>query len=357
MGLRVLDSGLFTTVQDRGRPGRRRFGVPPGGAFDLSAFTLANALVGNDPHASALELTIRGGIYRAETSMALALTGAPMPARILDRGGPSINEIVTIPGSFTLEPGDRLELGTTQRGARTYLAVRGGWRTTIRWGSRSSEKPISDGQLLEAEPGRTWRRVPSWCAWPIPAPGSIVTIHAMDGLDGPELFAPNAGRPRDWSGLVLRVTSRSNRAGLGLQIERNGDGPFWGPSADRSSMPVIPGTLQVTGGRLVLLGPGCGTTGGYRQVAQVLTPDLSSLAQAAPGSRLRLVRVSWEEACRRDAVFRKQLARIESLGRRMNEAIRNESNERAAQMLGPLSPQRDGNRSGPSPLVGVGQLL
>ena len=36
MGLLVIHPGLSTTVQDRGRPGYREFGVPEGGAFDRS---------------------------------------------------------------------------------------------------------------------------------------------------------------------------------------------------------------------------------------------------------------------------------------------------------------------------------
>jgi len=47
----VLEPGLMTTVQDAGRPGWRRLGVPPSGALDRSALAAANAAVGNDPAA------------------------------------------------------------------------------------------------------------------------------------------------------------------------------------------------------------------------------------------------------------------------------------------------------------------
>ncbi|MDF2718290.1 MAG: allophanate hydrolase subunit 2, partial [Paenibacillus sp.] len=53
----VEKPGLFTTVQDGGRSGHQCIGVPVGGAMDGFALRAANALVGNDPHAAALELT------------------------------------------------------------------------------------------------------------------------------------------------------------------------------------------------------------------------------------------------------------------------------------------------------------
>ena len=45
--IRVLDPGPLTTVQDLGRPGQLRFGIPPSGPMDRETFVLANRLVGN----------------------------------------------------------------------------------------------------------------------------------------------------------------------------------------------------------------------------------------------------------------------------------------------------------------------
>ena len=63
MGLMVIDSGFWTTVQDTGRVGYREWGVPVGGAFDRGAADLANALAGNESECAVLELTLRGGIF------------------------------------------------------------------------------------------------------------------------------------------------------------------------------------------------------------------------------------------------------------------------------------------------------
>src|SRR3954447_10548709 len=87
VGLLVIRPGPSATVQDRGRVGYRSFGVPVGGAFDRGSLDLANALVGNDLDAAALEFTLVGGLYRAEVDLAIALAGAPMTSTIRGEWG------------------------------------------------------------------------------------------------------------------------------------------------------------------------------------------------------------------------------------------------------------------------------
>ena len=82
MALAVIDPGLSSTVQDRGRAGYREWGVPFGGAFDRRSAALANALVGNSLTCALLELTLVGGSYHALGPLALALAGAPMEAKV-----------------------------------------------------------------------------------------------------------------------------------------------------------------------------------------------------------------------------------------------------------------------------------
>ena len=48
MGIRLINGGLLTTVQDEGRYGYQASGVQVSGVMDRTAALLANALVGND---------------------------------------------------------------------------------------------------------------------------------------------------------------------------------------------------------------------------------------------------------------------------------------------------------------------
>ena len=79
MSIRVLRPGLLTTVQDIGRHGLQHLGIVPCGAMDLVALRLANGLVGNDPRAATLEITVLGPELAFESDALVALCGAEMP--------------------------------------------------------------------------------------------------------------------------------------------------------------------------------------------------------------------------------------------------------------------------------------
>ena len=75
MGLVVINPGMFTTVQDVGRPGYAAWGVCGGGAFDRGSAELANALLGNAAGCAVLEMTLVGGTYQGDGPLAMALGG------------------------------------------------------------------------------------------------------------------------------------------------------------------------------------------------------------------------------------------------------------------------------------------
>jgi allophanate hydrolase subunit 2 len=61
--------------------------------------------------------------------------------------------------------------------------------------------------------------------------------------------------------------------------------------------PVAPGAVQIPpDGRPILLGPECGTLGGYPTAAWVITADLPRLAQLVPGDPVRFAAINMEEA-------------------------------------------------------------
>lgn len=290
MGLIVINPGLSTTVQDMGRPGYREWGVPPGGAFDRGAAGLANALVGNDADCAVLELTLIGGTYEAEGPLALAMAGAAMEARILANDGSE--RPLRIPSSCSLRHGERLVLGRALEGARTYLAVRGGWQARICLGSRSSEERLRAGEILPAEPGSIPTRYPAGNLWTPPAAEPFRVI------DGPDALSEDAAFDRSsfWADRRFRVGSRSDRMGLRLE----GDPVATVSAPERLSAPVAPGAIQVAGGQLIVLGVAAGTMGGYSHVAHVISADLDRLGQLRPGDGIRFHRLTLDQARRAD---------------------------------------------------------
>jgi 5-oxoprolinase (ATP-hydrolysing) subunit C len=284
MGLIVKDPGFFTTVQDAGRPGYREWGVPLGGAFDRVSAGLANALLGNRPTCALLELTLRGGVYQAACQLALALAGAPMEARVVS---PETGErLVRVPSSFAIDEGEQLILGRTMEGARTYLAVKGGWETRVRLGSRSWESCIRAGEMLPAQRASIATRHPSDVIWmsPVAEPFRI--------MDGPDCRQDSGFDESFWADRRFRVGARSDR--MGLRLEGEPLNMVFEP--ERLSAPVAPGAMQLAGGQPIILGVACGTMGGYPHIAHVISADLNRLGQLRPGDLVGFRRVTIEEA-------------------------------------------------------------
>ena len=270
MGLLVVRPGVMTTVQDLGRVGYRRFGVPVGGAFDLGSFALANALLGNPPDAAALEFTLVGGAYKAETDLAIALAGAPLAATVEPESGPP--RPWSIPQTGTLRQGETLVLGGTPTGARAYLAVRGGWQTPLILASRSTEAPLQPRGLPPPPPGTTTTRRP--------APDLVAAFSPPLDPAPPIRWIPGPDLPTTPLTGPYRVLDQSSRMGL-----RPAGPPILVPTdPNRPSSPVAPGAIQVAGDQPILLGVAGGTIGGYPHVAHVITADLDRLAQLRPGS-------------------------------------------------------------------------
>src|SRR5690554_4938931 len=84
MALEIINPGLATTVQDRGRFGYYRFGIPQGGAMDQFSAALANRLVGNTPDEALLECTYMGPQLTSSVDTVIAVTGSPIEVRVDD---------------------------------------------------------------------------------------------------------------------------------------------------------------------------------------------------------------------------------------------------------------------------------
>jgi biotin-dependent carboxylase-like uncharacterized protein len=291
MGLYVINPGMSTTVQDEGRPGYVAWGVSASGAFDRGSAALANALLGNSADCAVLEMTLVGGAFQAVGPLAMALAGAPIEARTIVRD--RSDRALRLPSSFTLRDGERLVLGHTRSGARTYLAVRGGWLTPPVLGSRSSEQALRAGDQLPAASSSVFSRHPAELSWQSAAAVPFRIVPGPDARSNPELNAEFWARQR------FRVGAQHDRKGLRLL----GDPVTIAPDTERLSTPVAPGAIQVAGGQLIVLGVACGTMGGYPHIAHVVSADLDRLGQLKAGDVIEFETVTISEARRlaRDA--------------------------------------------------------
>src|SRR5436309_8625151 len=129
--IRVLEPGPQTTVQDAGRAGHMRYGIPPSGPVDRSSFVLANRVVGNPDGAAALEFTLMGPRLRAKAPCSLAVTGADVPVTLNDAPAAAWT-------TLALATGDVVKIGAARTGVRGYVAFAGGVEVPPVLGSRAT---------------------------------------------------------------------------------------------------------------------------------------------------------------------------------------------------------------------------
>jgi allophanate hydrolase len=129
--IRILEPGPQTTVQDLGRTGQMRYGIPPSGPVDRFAFIVANRLVGNADAAAALECTLVGPRFEMDGPGAVAVTGADMPLTVNGAEAPRW-------ATIRLKAGDVVKLGPARAGVRSYIAFAGGLDVPLVLGSRST---------------------------------------------------------------------------------------------------------------------------------------------------------------------------------------------------------------------------
>src|SRR3977135_3470127 len=88
MSVTVLQAGLLSTVQGRGRYGFPHLGVPVAGAMDFFSHRIANILAGNDADEATIEITLRGPRLRFDEDAVISLCGADLSPSIEGRAVP-----------------------------------------------------------------------------------------------------------------------------------------------------------------------------------------------------------------------------------------------------------------------------
>jgi biotin-dependent carboxylase-like uncharacterized protein len=306
--IRVLEPGPQTTVQDGGRRGQLRYGIPPSGPVDARSFALANRLVGNPDGAAGLEFTLIGPRLRAEAPCVIAVTGADAPVTVNDAPAAAWTTV-------TLAAGDVVKIGAARAGVRGYVAFGGGVDVPVVLGSRAT---YLRGRLGGLE-GRALRRddVLRLGATAGPARRRAVATRAIpDWRPEPVLrvvLGPQADRFTDEGIAALlggsyEVLPQSDRMGARLQGPRIAHAR----GHDIISDGIAPGAVQVPGdGQPIVLLVDRQTTGGYTKIATVCSFDIPRVGQAKPGQRVRFTAVDVAEAQRLFRAAAADIANVE----------------------------------------------
>ena len=82
MGIKIQQSGLYTSVQDFGRIGYQDLGFSVCGAMDKRSLAIGNLLVGNKEDEAGLEITLIGPKIKFTEENFIAITGGDLNPKL-----------------------------------------------------------------------------------------------------------------------------------------------------------------------------------------------------------------------------------------------------------------------------------
>ena len=294
--LEVLAADGLVTVQDFGRHGWGKFGVPHSGPMDEFALRAANALAGNPPDTAVLEIGLGDAVFRPTRDCVIAVAGAgyelssylwdfPLWISLLVRGGWTVS------------------LSRSEGGNWAYLAVAGGFDMPLVLGSRSTYlragigERIKTGDMLPIN--RTIIKGQFLAALTLPEAKrpDYTKTPTIEVIPGPQIHHFTSNSLHIFSTSTFTLSATSDRMGYRLEgpkIEHLG-------GADMLSEGMVMGSIQVpASGQPIVMMADSPTTGGYPKIAGVTSADLPVLSQCVPGqAQIRFSETNVEAAQKR----------------------------------------------------------
>jgi biotin-dependent carboxylase-like uncharacterized protein len=304
----VRSVGPLVTIQDRGRYGFLRYGVPESGPMDRDAFEIAHAALGYDADRAAIEVSIGGiALECVEGSVTLSVAG----------GGFSLTLDKMALGSWAVvnvRAGSCLTIRPGHWGSWTYVAFVGRLKVGAWLGSYSTHASsgfgggrVATGQSLEIEDAELREErvreidCPTWAR----------PRTQLDVVLGPQDRYFSREKQEQFVSEAFTLTDAFDRMGVRLS------GPRLEPAAalDMPSEPTAFGSIQVSGdGVPAVLLADHQTTGGYPKIATVVSDQVGGLVQHRTRSQISFRRVEPQAAIQELRARRKHLATfLESL--------------------------------------------
>jgi len=290
--IRILKPGLLSTLQDMGRVGFQKFGMPVSGAMDTNALQIANLLVGNAPGEACIEATLMGPEIECLADGEMAVSGAMTDVFINQQ---AIDRHV----NHQLRKGDVISFGPVRRGCRLYIAFAGGFDVPCVMGSKSTYlrgklggykgRVLQQGDEIKLGAVTQYKKRRLMNDGPrLPNPvNNIRIIAAAESkaftFNGIEKFLNE----------IYTVSAQSDRMGYRL----TGPPVKHLQGADILSAGIANGSIQVPAhGEPIIMLADRQTIGGYTKIANVISIDLPLLGQLKAGDEIRFVEVRLDEA-------------------------------------------------------------
>ncbi|MEJ2113322.1 MAG: biotin-dependent carboxyltransferase family protein [Flavobacteriaceae bacterium] len=266
--VKVIKPGIYSTIQDLGRFGFQKYGVPISGVMDSYSSKLANTLLGNNDNDAVLEITIKGPTLEFHTNTTICITGADL--------SPNLNSVpIKNNKPILIAEGDNLSFGSLNSGVRSYLAVLGGFQTHLVMKSRSMYKHITNSFLINKNDVLPIAKSNQKVEFnSIAVDDNHIKANIIGVFKGPEFDKLSESEKKRFFSQKFSVSENNNRMAYQLNepLENNLEPII-------TSM-VLPGTVQLTpSGKLIVLMRDCQTTGGYPRVLQLSEQAINGLSQ------------------------------------------------------------------------------
>ncbi len=309
MPLEVIEVNGIATVQDLGRSGWRKFGVPASGAMDAFALRAANLLAGNAPNTPAIEVGMGCIAFRALRDCVIAAAGAGFGLSVYIWDFP-------LWSSCYVRAGWTIRLEKLDSGMWAYLAVSGGVQTPPVLGSASTylRGPFGgfNGRRLEAGDvlrfGTSSRPFEALAARTLPesARPAYSDHPTLEVILGPQETHFTDESIESFLSSEYTVSSASDRMGYRLE----GAALTCCGKPELLSEGMTMGAVQVPAdGQPIVMMADSPTTGGYPKIATVISADLPLLAQCVPGrSKLRFQKTTMAKAQKK---YREKMSGLE----------------------------------------------
>lgn len=324
MGIRILNGGFLTTVQDMGRYGSQETGMAVSGVMDTRAAALADILVGNDENEAVLEVTMMGPIMEFTEDELIAVTGGDLGAKVDGNPLPRYEAVL-------IKAGQTVSFGGMYGGSRAYMAFAGGLDVPVVMGSRSTNlkakiggiegRKLGAGDEIGFRSPKTW--LPNMAARKLPLPELSSREHTLRVVMGPQDDCFTEEGISTFLGSAYTISNEYDRMGCRMEgpviAHKNG--------GDIITDGISFGAVQVPShGNPIVMMADHQTTGGYTKIANVISVDLPVLAQCMPGMKIHFEKVTVDEA---QALYCKEKEEFDALAKKLNTPVEPADDEQA----------------------------
>ncbi len=276
--VKVLNPGLYSSIQDFGRLGFQQYGVPYSGVMDRNSAALANQILGNQEVAAVIEMTMTGATLQFYNDTYICVTGADMSPKLNDT-------LIQLNKGIKIQTGDVLSFGKLKTGFRSYVSVLGGFKTEEVMKSQSMYSGITSEFKLNKNDELKYELNISFTGSKnasIKVNNDVFLSSVIEVFIGPEYYKLSKKQQDILLSSQFTIANNNNRMAYQLQ-----------ESLENSLEPIItsavlPGTVQLTpSGKLIVLMRDCQTTGGYPRVLQLKEMAINILAQKYTGQQIK----------------------------------------------------------------------